>query len=162
MKAAFDGRYEAEKLWKFGGRVGCVEHALSTSVTYCMDSKPKGQADAKLNSDLSDKITAVEKFYNCREDKAKRLICATPQKSGTRPWRSHYQRLKAADDNYTVYLQEDDQVTGNLPSLATLKSALSLVSCVKTLFDRVEVEGVTSHLSFINYLVLDFSLFIGK
>jgi hypothetical protein len=59
-----------------------------------------------------------------------------------------------------VYLQEEDeQVTGNLPSLATLKSALSIVSCVKTFFDRVEVEGVTSHLSFISYLVLDLSLF---
>ena len=160
MKAAFDGRYEENKQWKFGGRVGCTEHALSTCVTYCMESEPKGHADAKLKSEVLDKINAVENFYNRREDKAKRLICAIPEKSGTRPWRSHYHRLKAANDNYTVYLTEDnEQVTENLPSLATLKSVLSVVSDVKTFFDRVEVEGVTSHLSFLNYLVLDLSLF---
>jgi hypothetical protein len=102
MKAAFGGRYEAEKLWKFGGRVGCIKHALSTCFTNCMDSEPKGHADVKLNSDLLDKIAAVENFYNRREDKAKRLICAFPQKSGTRPWRSHYQHLKAAYDNYRI------------------------------------------------------------
>jgi len=58
-----------------------------------------------------------------------------------------------------VYSQEEnEQVTENIPSLATLNSALSIVSTMKTFFDRVEVEGVTSHLSFLNYLVLDLSL----
>jgi len=48
-------------------------------------------------------------------------------------------------------MQEDnEQVTENMPSLTTLKSALSIASTVKTFSDRVEVEGVTSHLSFLN------------
>ena len=163
MKSAFDGRHEGDKQWKFSGRVGCTEHSLSTCITYCMEAEPKGHADAKLQSDLLDKINAVENFYNRREDKAKKLICVIPEKSDTRPWRSHYQRLKAAHDNYTVYLLEDsEKVTENLPSFATLKSALSVVSTVKTFFNRVEVEGVTSHLSFLNYLVLDLSLSIRK
>jgi len=76
-----------------------------------------------------------------------------PEKSATRSWRSHNHCLKAAHviDNYTVYLQEEnEQVTENIPSLTTLKSALSIASTVKTSSDRVEVEVVTSHLSFLN------------
>jgi len=64
-----------------------------------MESEPKGYDNVKLKSELLDIINEVENFYNRREDKAIRLICAIPEKSGTRPWRSHYLRLKAAYEN---------------------------------------------------------------
>jgi len=61
MKVAFDGRYEGQKQWKFGGRVDCTEYALSTCITftYCMKSELKGHADVKLKSELLDKINGV-------------------------------------------------------------------------------------------------------
>jgi hypothetical protein len=128
-----------------------------------MDSEPKGHADAKLNSDLLDKITAVENFYNRREDEAKRLICAIPQKSVTRPWSSHYLRLKAPYDNFTVYCKKKmSRLLATCLSLQHLNPRCQLCHVSKLFFDRVEVEGVTSHLSFINCLVLDLSLFNRK
>lgn len=85
---------------------------------------------------------------------------AIPEKSTTRPWRSHYNRLLAAVHNYVVYLTEDDNsVVDNLPSLALLKSVFAVLEQVKLFFDRVKVDGVTSYLSFVNYLLLDMHLF---
>jgi hypothetical protein len=64
------------------------------------NSKFNSKLPHYADSDIS--TTGINTLYNRREDKAKRLICAIPQKSGTRPWRSHYQRLKAAYDNYRI------------------------------------------------------------
>jgi len=86
MKATFDGRHEGEKQWKFRGRVGCTKHALSTCIPYCMEPEPKEHANSKLKAKLLNKLIAVENFYNRREDKAKGLIRAIPEKSGTWTW----------------------------------------------------------------------------
>ena len=159
MKAAFDGRWETAD-HNFGGRIGCSEHALSTCLTYVLDAEPKGHCKLELKDQLMDKINIIENFYNRRDDKAKKLKRAIPEKSTTRPWRSHYNRLLAAVHNYGVYLTEDDNsVADNLSSLALLKSVFAVLDQVKLFFDRVEVDGVTSHRSFVNYLLLDMHLF---
>ena len=55
MKAAFDGRYSSG--YKLGGRIGCVEYALSVSVKYCFETNVNELWDCLLN-----KLTTVEKF----------------------------------------------------------------------------------------------------
>ena len=85
---------------------------------------------------------------------------AIPEKSTTRPWRSYYNKLLAAVQNYVVYFTEEDcSVVDNLPSLALLKSVFAVLDQIKLFFDWVEVDGVTSHRSFENYLLLDMHLF---
>lgn len=158
MKAAFDGRWETEK-HNFGGRIGCIEHALSTCLTHVLDAESK-ESNSELQEQLLSKMNTVENFYNRRDDKAKKLVKAIPQKSTTRPWRFHYHRLSAAVQNYEIYLKEDDKaVCESLPSLALVKSMLDVLTQAKLFFDRVEIEGATSHRSFVNYLLLDVHLF---
>ena len=135
MKAAFDGRWETADC-NFGGRIGCTEHALSTCLTFVLDAEPKGHCRLELQDQLLDKITTIENFYNRRDDKAKKLVRAIPEKSTTRPWRSYYNRLLAAVQNYVVYLtEEDSSVVDNLPSLALLKSVFAVLDQIKRFFD---------------------------
>ena len=84
MKAAFDGRWEIAD-HNFGGRIWCTEHALSTCLIYVLDTE-----QFELKDQLMDKTIAIENLHNRRDDKAKKLVRAIPEKSTTRPRRSHY------------------------------------------------------------------------
>lgn len=153
MVAAFDGRYPTTL--NLGGRIGCTEHALSTCVKDVFEKSPP-----ELLSGMLSNLTSVESFYNVRDQNAKRLKRAIPDKSTTRPWRFQHSRLRSAVDNYTVFLSEEDcHVSDNLPPLPSLKSLLDIMEAVKCFFDRVEVDEPTSHLSYLNYLTLDIHLF---
>ena len=133
---------------------------MSTCPSFVLDAEPKGHCRLELQDQLLDKITTIENFYNRRDDKAKKLVRAIPEKSTTRPWRSYCNRLLDAVQNYVVYLtEEDSSVVDNLPSLAQLKSVFAVLDQIKRFVDWVEVDGVTSHRSFVNYLLLDMHLF---
>lgn len=154
MVAAFDGRYESDTI-NLSGRIGCVEHALSICIQNVFDKSPSTALEVILKQ-----LTSIETFYNCRDDRAKTLPRAIPSKSVTRPWRFHHTRISCAVENYTAYLNESDNaVTDNLPSLGILKALLEILKFTKSFFDRLEIDGVTSHLSFLNYISLDVHLF---
>lgn len=152
MCAAFDGRHLSTV--NFGGRIGCVEHALSTCVKDVFEKSPAAALEALLSQ-----LTAVENFYGTRDDRAKRLARSIPEKCVTRPWRYHYSRLLAAVDNYVVYREEPESaVVDNLPSLGVLKSLLLILNYTTQFFNRLENDGVTAHQSFLNYFSLDANL----
>ncbi|KAI6658810.1 hypothetical protein LOD99_15135 [Oopsacas minuta] len=141
MKAAFDGRWDTAD--------HNFEVELVAQGMHCQRISPK-------YSTLNQQGTA-DWYYRTR---AKKLVRAIPGKSTTRPWSSHDNRFLAAVHNYVVYLKEDDNsVVDNLPSLALLKSVLTVLEQVKLFFERVEVDHVISHLSFVNYLLIDMFLF---
>ena len=154
MKAAFDGRFCDEKL-NFAGRVGCVEHALST----CISDVFEKEAHADL-SDFINQLSTIETFYNKRQGLASDLPIAIPEKSTTRPWRSYFNRLNALVKNYSHYQNSNDfEVFENLPPLHQCKAVFEIMTDTKYFFDKLEVSGPTAHLSFLNYLTLDMKLF---
>ena len=75
MKAAFDGRFCDERL-NLAGRVGCVEHALSTCISDVFDK----EAQVDLNF-LIDQLSTIETFYNKRPGFARDLPLTIPEKS---------------------------------------------------------------------------------
>ena len=155
MKAAFDGRFDNPGGFNTDGRVGCVEHALSICVTDVFDKYP--------HSDLHKfilQISTIETFYNKRPGLAKGLPVSIPEKSTTRPWRSYFHRFNAAVKNYSHYQLSDElEILENLPPMHLCKAALDIMADVNFFLDKLEVNGPTAHLSFLNYLTLDFKLF---
>ena len=87
MKATFDGRYDTDGV-ELAGRIGCVEHALSTCIndTYDKDA----QKELKF---FIEQISKIENFDNKRPGLAKNLPYSIPEKSTTRPWRLYFTAL---------------------------------------------------------------------
>ena len=75
MKAAFDGRFCDER-FNFAGRVGCVEHALSTCIIDVFDKE--AQVDLRF---VIDQLSTVETLYNKRPGLARDLPLTIPEKS---------------------------------------------------------------------------------
>ena len=73
MKAAFDGRFCDERL-NFAGRVGCVEHALSTCISDVFDKE--AQIDLRF---VIDQLSTIETFYNKRPGLARDLPLTIPE-----------------------------------------------------------------------------------
>ena len=154
MKAAFDGRYCDERV-NFAGRVGCVEHDLSTCISDVFSKE--AQVDLRF---VIDQLSTIETFYNKRPGLARDLPLTIPEKSTTRPWRSYFNRLNAMVRNYPHYQNSDDfEVFDNLPPLHQCKALLEIVKDTKYFQDKMEVSSPTAHLSFLNYLTLDIKLY---
>ena len=102
MKAAFDGRYCDERV-NFAGRVGCVEHALSTCISDVFSKE--AQVDLRF---VIDQLSTLETFYDKRPGLARDLQLTIPEKSTTRLWRSYFNRLYAMVRNYPHYQNSDD------------------------------------------------------
>ena len=122
MKAAFEGRYCDERV-NFAGRVGCVEHALSTCISDVFSKE--AQVDSRF---VIDQISTIENFYNKRPGLARDLPVTIPEKSTTHPWRSYFNRLNAMVRNYP-HCQNSDHlgVVDNLLRLNQYKGLLKIV-----------------------------------
>ena len=123
MKAAFDGRFSDERL-NFAGRVGCVEHALSTCISDVFDKEV--QVDLRF---VIDQLSAIETFYHKRPGLSRDLPLTIPEKSTTRPRRSYINRFNAIVRNYSDYQNSDDlEVIDSLPPLHQCKALLEIVT----------------------------------
>ncbi|KAH9503610.1 hypothetical protein Btru_066970 [Bulinus truncatus] len=152
MIAAFNGRFDTDTEIR---RSGCIEHMLSTCIT---DSFRRGVI-SELDQ-FMDQISFIETYYNTRQAKASQLPFSIPTKSATCEWLSYYQRFNAHSKNYAHYLHEDDEeFLNHIPNIAQIKGMLYIHEKFKTFFDKLEIDGVTSHLILLLYFLLDYQLF---
>ena len=56
-------------------------------------------------------------------------------------------------------MSDDLEIMENLPPLHLCKAAFGIMADVKFFLDKLEINGPTAHLSFLNYLTLEFKLF---
>jgi len=153
MKAAYDGRYDDEN-FNFGGRVGCTEHSLSTCIEYVFEKCPH-----QALKDLLQQMSTIENFYNRRQGLAKQLPFSIPEKSTTRPWRFFYTRFNSFVGNYFRYQEcSEPVVVDSLPQLPKIREVLDVLTDAKFFFDKMEADGPTAHLSYLNFLALDVKL----
>ena len=104
-----------------------------------------------------EQITKIETFYNKRPGLAKNLPYSIPEKSTTRPWRSHFNRFHALVRNFSHYqLSGESEI---VDPLKLCKSRLQIITDAKYFLDKLEVNGPTSHLSFLSCLTLDIKLY---
>ena len=107
-----------------------------------------------------DQLSFIETYYNTRQAKASQLPFSIPTKSATREWRSYYRRLNAHLKNYSHYFNEDDEeFLNHIPNFAQIKGMLYMHKKFKTFFDKLEIDGATSHLILLLYFVLDYQLY---
>ncbi len=105
-------------------------------------------------------VTFIESYYNTRPAKASNLPQAIPTKSTTREWRSYYHRFSSHLRNYSHYLtEEDEEFLNNIPNFAQIKGMLYVHKKFKEFFDKLEINGPTSHLVLLSYFFLDYQLF---
>ena len=150
MIAAFDGRYDTDGV-ELAGRIGCVEHALSTYINDIYEKD--AQKELKL---FIEQISKIETFYNKRPGLAKSLPYSIPEKSTTRPWRSYFNRFNSFVRNYSHYqLSGESELVDNLPPLELCKSQLEIMTDAKYFLYKLQVNGPTSHFSLLSYLTLD-------
>ena len=91
---------------------------------------------------------------------AKDLPYSIPEKSTTRPWRSYFNPFNSFVRNYSNYqLCEESEIVDNLPPLELCKSQLEIMTDAKYCLVKLEVNGPTSHFSFLSYLTLDIKLY---
>ena len=152
MKAAFDGRFDTDTEII---RSGCTEHRLSTCITDSFSRDVNFELDQFM-----DQLSFIETYYNTRQAKVSQLPFSIPTKSTTREWRSYYRRFNAHLKNYSHYCKEDDEeFLNHIPSFAQIKGMLYIHSKFKTFFDKLEVDGATSHLILLLYFILDYQLY---
>ena len=152
MKAAFDGRFDTDTAIH---RSGCTEHRLSTCIT---DSFSRGVI-YELDQ-FMDQLSFIETYFNTRQAKAPQLPFSIPKKSATREWRSYYRRFNAHLKNYSHYCNEDDEeFLNHIPNFAQSKGMLYIHEKFKTFFDKLEIDGATSHLILLLYFILDYQLY---
>ena len=107
-----------------------------------------------------DQLSFIETYYNTRQAKASQLPFSIPTKSTTREWRSYYRRFNPHLKNYSHYCKEDDEeFLNHIPNFAQIKGMLYIRSKFKTFFDKLEVDGATSHLILLLYFILDYQLY---
>ena len=151
MKAAFDGRFDTDTEII---RSGCTEHRLSI----CINDGFRRGVNFELDQ-FMDQLFFIETYYNTRQAKASQLPFFTPTKSTTREWRSHYRRFNAHLKNYSHYCKEDDEeFLNHIPNFAQIKGMLYIHSKFIIFFDKLEVDGATSHLILLLYFILSYQL----
>ena len=151
MKAAFDGRFDTDTEII---RSGCTEHRLPT----CINDSFRRGVNFELDQ-FMDQLLFIETYYNTRQAKASQLPFSIPTKSTTREWRSHYRRFDAHLKNYSHYCKEDDEeFLNHIPNFAQIKGMLYIHSKFITFFDKLEVDGATSHLILFLYFILGYQL----
>ena len=102
----------------------------------------------------------IETYYDTRQAKASQLPFSIPTKSTTREWRSYYRRFNAHLKNHSHYCKEDDEeFLNHIPNFAQIKGMLYIHSKFKTFFDKLEVDGATSHLILFLCFIVDYQLY---